>query len=192
MRTKTFFGMISLLILLAPAASFGAEPDYDYTPYLHRFEAFAMVGTGSWNFNDPNGGWMLGGGIVFRPYPKAGFEINIRHLKTALERHYDQDFRSFEQYGQMVTASVHYYFSQQRYQPYVSLGGGYAGSHAKGSYRSGEYEGSYEFDESSFVIEAGSGLDIFLTRQFSIRPDARMLVGSASSIQGSVNLSYHW
>lgn len=190
---KLLMGVSILPLLFISFAIAAAEDEYSYTPFLHRVEIFANIGTGSWSFYQPDGGWLLGGGIVFRPYDKAGFEINVRHLRTVHEESYDRDsyFRN-EETGEMVTGSVHYYFSQLRFQPYLLLGGGYAGSRRMSLYRTNEQEESYESNNSSFVIEAGGGVNLFLTKRFSVRPDVRMLIGSIGSIQGSANLCYHW
>lgn len=181
----------SCMILLAPGFSIaGSETDYDYTPFLHSMEVYGSIGVSNWDTSQ--NATILGGGVVFRPYPKAGFEVGYKHFGLTEEYRNDPYYDKFERDGTIVTGSVHYYFLQQRVQPYVLLGGGYMGVKTKSLYREPGYEQSREYTDSSVMLEVGTGVDIFLTTHLSLRPDARVLVGPDGLVQGSINVCYHW
>lgn len=189
MRHTVILLTFCVFFLVSGLSTAIAEEGYDYTPYMHRWGVFGAVGTES---GDP-ASMSLGGGFVFRAYPRAGFEFNIRHFQSQ-ERNqvYEGYYSKLSNEGENVTASVHYYFSQERFQPYVLLGGGYKRIHSKSAYGSADTQEAYEHTENSLVLEAGSGVDIFLTHNLSVRPDARLLIGPDGNVEGSINLCYHW
>ena len=188
MRCKFVVSVVLLLLSVSIAA---AQEDYDYSRFSYKAEAFGNIGSTSWDYG--NSGLLFGGGVLFRPYPKAGFEIQFRRVQ-ADEDEYSAPgvFQRNEERGLIFTGAVHYYFSEMRFQPYVLLGGGYASRHSKNHYRDLEFEHRSEFEESSVVMEAGTGVNIFLTNKISVRPDVRLMLGAITSVQGSANLCYHW
>lgn len=187
MRCNLVFSVVLLLFSVSIAT---AQEDYDYSRFSYKGEVFGNLGGGSWEYE--NSALVLGGGVIFRPYPKAGFEIQIRHIQSDDEYSDSGVFQRSDDTGLMFTGAVQYYFSQMRFQPYVLLGGGYASRHSQIVYRDLEFEHRSEFDEASVVIEAGSGVNIFLTNKISVRPDVRLIVGGIVSVQASANLCYHW
>ena len=187
MRCKFVIPVVLLLLFASIAA---AQEDYDYSRFSNKVEVFGNLGSASWEYN--NSGLVLGGGVVFRTYPKAGFEIQIRHIQADDEYSVPGFFQRSDETGLIFTGAVHYYFSELRFQPYVLLGGGYAWRHSEILFRNPEFENRSEFDESSVVIEAGAGVNIFLTNKISVRPDVRLMIGQIASVQGSANLCYHW
>lgn len=192
MRRKVVLAGFCLLLLLPVLSVAESEQDYNYAPYLHRWAVFGGIGTGSWGVSDPTAGLMPTAGFLYRPFPRAGFEVSVRHLSSVEEFRSEEFYEENSKKGQTITGSAHYYFSEDRYQPYVLLGGGLTTVHHKSVYSSSDYQDSFDVNESSFVIEAGAGADIFLTHNLSFRPDARLLIGWNGSIQGSLNLCYHW
>lgn len=189
MRKRLY--LTAFLTLILPVFCF-AETDYDYSSYLHPWGVFGVVGSGTADTGN-NANLILGGGVLFRPYPKAGFEVGARHFNTSEEFNQLPDFyEKMKRDGIMVTASVHYYFSQQRYQPYVLLGGGVMTVRRRNVFMSYDYSENYDRRETSMLLEAGSGVDIYLTNHLSLRPDARLMIGPNGSVQGSINVCYHW
>jgi hypothetical protein len=182
--------VISVVLLILSVSIAAAQEEYDYSRFSYKGEVFGNLGSGSWEYD--NSGLVYGGGIVFRPYPKAGFEIQFRHLQADDEYSIPGVFQQIDESGLIFSGAVHYYFSEMRFQPYVLLGGGYASRHANIFYRDPDFEHRSEFDEASVVIEAGTGVNIFLTNKISVRPDVRLMIGGIASVQGSANLCYHW
>jgi hypothetical protein len=183
------FGISVVLLLLAVSIA-TAQEDYDFSRFSHKGEIFGNVGTASWDYD--TSGPVLGGGVILRPYPKAGFEIQIRHFNANEEYSAPGVFQRTDESGLIFSGAVHYYFSEMRFQPYVLLGGGYASRQYKNFYRDPDFEYQSEFDDTSVVIEAGTGVNIFLTNKISVRPDVRLMIGEIASVQGSANLCYHW
>lgn len=161
--------------------------DYDFDRYAFKTEVFATIGSGSWY--SATSGLMMGGGVVLKPYPRAGFEITYRYLDA--KQHYATTWH-YRESGYTLTASVHYYFTQLRVQPYLLLGGG--ASSVKSISEDSSYDPPYRYShrDSSFVLEAGGGVNFFVTRKFSIRPDVRLMIGDPGALHGGINLCYHW
>ena len=189
MRTWKLILKIGMLILIVTPVT--AEELYDYDRFGYKTELFGTIGTGTWGYGDS--GLAVGVGVIFRPYPKAGFELQIRRFHSSQEESSQIDFSRYEDRGTLFIGTVHYYFNELRVQPYVLLGGGYGLHHSESLYRSedlGEFRN--EYDEKSILIEAGGGVNIFVTDRISFRPDVRLTFGGFGSVQASANVCYHW
>ena len=180
---------IAMMILVVTSAT--AEEAYDYDRFGYRTELFGTIGTGTWTSNDS--GLVAGGGVIFRPYPKAGFELQIRRFNSTQEDTSPDYYSLTEDRGTIFIGTVHYYFNELRFQPYLLLGGGYGRRHSVSLFRSAELgEHRNDFDESSLLMEAGGGVNIFVTDRISVRPDVRLTIGGFGSVQASANVCYHW
>lgn len=178
-----------LLFLFIPILQTVAE-DYSFNRYGYKTEVFGVVGTGSWDYDDS--ALLLGGGVVYRAYPKAGFEVAYRHMNNERNYTFPEGNQGNKETANILTASVHYYFSEQRYQPYLLLGGGLIANRRSGFFNSPEQDYTFDYDHRSFVLEAGGGVDLFITNKLSVRPDVRLLIGQNGSAQGNINFCYHW
>ena len=182
--------LAGILLLLCLPVALAAADDYSFNRFGYKTEAFGVLGTGSWDYNDS--AMLLGGGVLYRAYPKAGFEVAYRHMNEESNFTFPEGTQGRKESAHILTASVHYYFSEQRYQPYLLLGGGLIASRQTGFFLSPEQNYTFDYDHRSFVLEAGGGVDLFITNKLSVRPDVRLLLGSFGSAQGNINFCYHW
>ena len=177
----------AMLILIVTSGAAGEE--YDYSRFSYKTQVFGTIGSATLDSNDS--GLVGGGGVVFRPYPKAGFELQVRRFNNSQEYISSFDYSRNDDRGTMFTGTVHYYLNELRFQPYLLLGGGYGLLHSENIYRSAELEYQSESDDKTFLLEAGGGVNIFVTNHLSIRPDVRLTLG-VFSVLASLNVCYHW
>jgi hypothetical protein len=187
---------IATLLLIIPGLVCAALPafaqsDYDYTLYGAKQQFFGTIATAT-GYDYGNSPFLYGGGYLYRTYPYLGFEFSVRHSNSS-DNYSDYDYTENRQTTvNYFTASMHYYFSQTRVQPYLLLGGGFVFRKGNFEYRYGVEVEKYQFHDNGLAIEIGGGLDIYLTRNLSVRPDARLEIGPFGSAHGAISVGYHW
>lgn len=166
--------------------------------YAPRGEVFGHLGGGK-TYDDEGSlgnGFDIGGGVGFRLTPKFGVEGQVNRIA------YKRDFSSgvrFAGTAVFTTANVLYHFSRSQAQPYVVGGVGFV-----------HHENRSRFPEDSFLPKRtsngfaknfGAGVKIFLSKNFSLRPEFRVFLGdtAGSNVEppfsvgrASVAVSYHW
>lgn len=182
--------MISAVCLGFAAPSFGE----DYP----RTEVFGSVGWGRWWDNEgaPVGGVNGGGGIGRRLLPQFAIEGEVTAFRGT--RGYPGPAPAYRARGfQLMGNGLLYVLRGERAQVFVLLGAGAAHSTTEMSF--GDYHNSRSGD--GFVANTGAGMRVFVSKHVALRPEVRLIAGSAGSsviepfgaeLRFSLGLGYHW
>jgi hypothetical protein len=182
--------MISAACLAFAAPSFGE----DYP----RTEVFGSAGWGRWWDNEgaPVGSLNGGGGIGRRLLPQFAIEGEVNAFRGT--RGYPGPAPPYRARGfHLMGNGLLYVFRRERAQVFVLLGAGAAHSTIEMNF--GDYHNSRS--GSGFVANAGAGMKIFIGKHVALRPEVRLIAGSAGSsliepfsaeLRFSLGLGYHW
>lgn len=166
--------------------------------FASRGEVFGSIGGGK-AYDDEGSlgkGLDIGGGAGFRLTPRLGLEGHVNRIE------YKRDFSSgvrFEGTAVFTTANLLYHFSTSRAQPYVVGGVGFV--HLENRSRFPEDDFLPKRTANGFATNFGGGVKIFLSKNFSLRPEVRVFIGDTEGSgveqpfsvgRASVALSYHW
>ena len=182
--------MIFVACLAIAAPSFGE----DYP----RTEVFGSVGWGRWWDDEgaPVGGVNGGGGIGRRLLPQFAIEGEVNAFRGT--RGYPGPTSPYSARGfHLMGNGLLYVFRSERAQVFVLLGAGAA--HSTTEINFGDYHNSRS--GSGFVANAGAGMKIFVSKHVALRPEVRLIAGSAGSsvikpfsaeLRFSLGLGYQW
>ena len=190
MPVLTARALMFLAACLAAAPSFGED--------FPRTEVFGSVGWGRWWDNEgaPAGGVNAGGGIGRRLLPQFAIEGEINAFRGT--RGYPGPAPLYRARGfHLLGNGLLYVLRRERTQVFVLLGAGWARSTTENNF--GDYHNSRS--GSGFVANAGTGMKIFVSRHVALRPEVRLIAGSAGSsviepfsaeLRFSLGLGRHW
>jgi Outer membrane protein beta-barrel domain len=181
---------ISAACLAFAAPSFGEEH--------HRTEVFGSAGWGRWWDNEgaPAGGVNFGGGMGRRLLPQFAIEGEVNVFRGT--RGYPGQPPPYRARGfHLMGNGLLYVFRGERAQVFVLLGAGAA--HSTTEMNFGGYHDSRT--GSGFIANAGAGMKIFISQHVALRPEVRLIAGSAGSsviepfsaeLRCSLGVGYHW
>ena len=166
--------------------------------HQYRSEVFGSIGYSSVSDDEGSlgGGVSGGGGVGLRLTPRFGIEFDFDTLRN--RRTTSGGSLEFAGHGFLASGSGLLYFHRGRVQPYLALGAGVL-----------HYTSENRFSGTTAVKRSGTGPAanvglgalLFVTPHVSLRPDLRMIAGSAGGtqvIEGPVmfrmsfGLGYHW
>jgi opacity protein-like surface antigen len=166
--------------------------------YTSRGEVFGSIGGGK-TYDDEGSlgkGLDIGGGVGFRLTPRFGVEGQVNRIDY--QRDFDSGVR-FEGTAVFTTANVVYHFSTSRAQPYVVGGVGFVHHENRSQFPGDDF--LPKRTANGFATNFGAGVKIFLSKNFSLRPEVRVLIGKPegngveqpfSVGRASLAFSYHW
>jgi hypothetical protein len=95
-----------------------------------------------------------------------------------------------------VFGDVVYHFAEGRTQAFIMASAGLSSSKTTHTYPRGGRTSTVESEDDSFAWGGGGGVKIFVTPQFSLRPQFRLVFSEATGVlglaAGSVAIGYHW
>jgi hypothetical protein len=166
--------------------------------YQNRSEVFGSIGYSSVSDDEGSlgGGISGGGGAGLRLTPRFGIEFDVNTLRN--RRTTSGNSLEFVGHGFLASGSGLLYLRRGRVQPYLAFGVGVL-----------HYTSDNRFSDAPRVSRSGTGVAanaglgtlFFVTPHVSLRPDLRMIAGSAGSTQviegpvmlrTSFGLGYHW
>jgi hypothetical protein len=147
------------------------------------------------DFNDNLNNASFGFGIAYRKLAHVGFRGDLNYFSDSRDRvAYPYDIHLWD-FG----ADIIYYFSDSRHQPYTFGGARILNYHQVSDAPS--LSGVFETAVNSLGIDFGVGIQSFITRSISIRPEFRFVYdtdldehnnahSNMFSLTGAV--AYHW
>lgn len=163
-----------------------------------RAEVFGSIGGGK-VYDDEGSlgkGLDIGGGIGFRLTSKLHIEGQVNGID------YERNFASgvrFAGTAIFTTANLRYHFSTAKVQPFIVGGVGFV--HHENRSRFLEDNFPTKRTTNGLATNFGGGVEIFLNKKFSIKPEFRIFLGDTAGSgveppftvgRGSVAFSYHW
>jgi hypothetical protein len=183
------------VLVLAAACAVGLAQGQEHQ---HRSEVFGSIGYSSVSDDEGSlgGGISGGGGAGLRLTPRFGIEFDFNTLRN--RRTTSSNSLEFAGHGFLASGSGLLYLRRGSVQPYLALGAGVL-----------HYTSENRFSATPAVRRPGTGAAVnarlgtlfFVTPHVSLRPDLRMIAGSAGGIQViegpvmfrlSFGLGYHW
>ena len=163
-----------------------------------RSEVFGSVGWGRWwdDEGSPVVGFNGGGGIGRRLLPQFALEGEVNAFRGT--RGYPGPASPYRARGFHAMANgLLSVFRNQRTDVFVLIGAGAA--HHTSEINFGDYHSTSS--ASGFVANVGTGVKMVLSRHVALRPEIRLVAGSAGSsiikpfsaeLRFSLGLGYHW
>lgn len=163
-----------------------------------RTEVFGWVGWGRWwdNQGSPVGGVNGGAGIGRRLLPQFAIEGEVNAFSGT--RGFPGPASPYRARGVHIMGNgLLYAFRTERTQVFVLLGAGAA--HSTTEINFVDYHNI--LSASGLVANAGMGMKIFIGKHVALRPEIRLIAGSAGSsaiepfsaeLRFSLGLGYHW
>jgi hypothetical protein len=178
-------------LALLGSASAGAQT------FLPKYSVFGQVGAA--RIYDDEGsigtGFYGGGGMGFRFHRRLGAEFELFRFKH--ERSVAGGLLRFAGTGNFYMGNALLYFSDRRVQPYVVGGIG-----ALDYINRSNLASTPETRSTRLAGNAGFGIQGFLSRRASLRPEVRLTWGGTrraagieppiSALRFSIGLGYHW
>jgi hypothetical protein len=164
----------------------------------YRSEVFGSIGYASVADDEGSlGGGISGGvGAGFRLTPRFGVEFDFDTLRN--RRTTSGGSLEFAGHGYVASGSGVLYFRRGRVQPYLALGAGVLHYTSENGFSGTP---AVKRSGTGAAAIAGLGALFFVSPHVSLRPDLRMIAGSAGGIQViegpvmlriSFGLGYHW
>ncbi len=186
MRKLFFISGIGLLFFLSVSPARSQD-------YGSKLEVFGSLGwAGYWGDESFRGnGLNFGGGVGYFPLSRLGIELQVDGGKHARSFTGGVHFEGSSTY---VSGSVIYRFSESRSQFYVLVGGGLLRKTETSRFPGNPPE-IFRSEASSFALNSGAGLKIFLSPRLSIGPEFRIVLGGGGGVKwyyrASVRMGYH-
>ena len=185
MRRELVLLIVALGFCISVARVDPCEAQEGSLPY--RWEVFGTAGlAGIWSDESHLGnGFDYGGGVGLRLSRRFGLEFQAERATVS------KSFASgveFEGENSAVSGTVHICFPVGRFEPYVFGGLGYASLEETSTFT--EEAETYHSTTNVSRLEFGGGIRIFLSSNWSMRPEFRMAL--LNEVRGTVSVGYHW